>query len=142
MNDFEGAMDDDFNTPEAVASLFSFSSKVNKYLQDHSNPNPEVCRFALDALKKTGYVLTLFQEEYVEESEETVDALKEVFAEYVDDDCVPDSLDDLLDSLLKKREEARQNKEWDVADSIRDEIECLGFEIQDTNDGPVWRKRK
>lgn len=139
---FEDAMDDDFNTPEAVASLFSFSSKVNKYLQDHPNPNSEVCRYALDALKKTGYVLTLFQEEYVEDSKETIDAVKEIFAKYVDDECVPDSLDELLDGLLEKREDARKSKQWDVADNIRDEIECLGFEVQDTNDGPVWRKRK
>jgi cysteinyl-tRNA synthetase len=87
-------------------------------------------------------VLTLFQEEYVEESKETVDAVKEIFAKYVDEECVPDSLDELLDGLLEKREDARKNKQWDVADNIRDEIECLGFEVQDTSDGPVWRKRK
>jgi len=142
MASFEEAMDDDFNTPEAVASLFSFSSKVNRYLQDHSNPNPEVCRYALDMLKKAGYVLTLFQEEYVEESKETIEAVKEVYKSFVSSDCVPDSLDDLLAELLKRREQARKEKKWDVADTIRDEIECLGFEIQDTSDGPVWRKRK
>lgn len=139
---FETAMDDDFNTPEAIASMFSFSSQVNRYLQEHSNPNPEVCRYALDALKQTGYVLTLFQEEYVEESEEIVEELKEVYVHYIGKEAVPDSLDELLNDLLEKRERARQEKKWDVADSIRDDIECLGFEIQDTSEGPVWRKRK
>ena len=138
---FTFAMDDDFNTPEAVAALFSFSSHVNRFLQDYPRPDPSVCRFALDSLKKAGYVLTLFQEEYAEESEEIVDLLKELYCKYVGEK-VPDSLDDLLDGLLMKREQARENKEYDVADSIRDEIECLGFEIQDTAEGPVWRKRK
>jgi cysteinyl-tRNA synthetase len=110
-------------------------------LQDYPRPDPSVCRFALDSLKKAGYVLTLFQEEYAEESEEIVDLLKELYCKYVGEK-VPDSLDDLLDGLLIKREQARENKEYDVADSIRDEIECLGFEIQDTAEGPVWRKRK
>lgn len=142
MSCFEEAMDDDFNTPEAIACLFSFSSQVNRFLQDHPTPNPEVCRYALDMLKKAGYVLTLFQEEYVEESKETVDAVKDVYKKYISDDSVPNSLDDLLTELLDRREHARKEKKWDVADSIRDEIECLGFEIQDTSDGPVWRKRK
>lgn len=142
LTSFENAMDDDFNTPEAIACLFSFSSHVNRFLQDHSTPHPDVARYTLDALKKTGYVLTLFQEEYAEDTEETMDGVKEVFSKYVPDRRVPDSLDELLTVLLEARENARKDKKWDVADGIRDEIECLGFEIQDTSDGPVWRKRK
>jgi cysteinyl-tRNA synthetase len=139
---FEKAMDDDFNTPEALASLYSYSSQVNRYLQDHSNPNPEVCRYALDVLKQCGYVLTLFQDEVEEDDEEIVDSLKTIYQEYVKDESAPDCLDDLLTGLLKQREQARKEKQWNVADDIRDKIECLGFEIQDTNEGPVWRKRK
>ena len=139
---FEKAMDDDFNTPEALASLYSYSSQVNRYLQDHPNPNPEVCRYALDVLKQCGYVLTLFQDEVEEDDEEIVDSLRTIYQEYVKDESAPDCLDDLLTGLLKQREQARKEKQWNVADDIRDKIECLGFEIQDTNEGPVWRKRK
>ncbi|MDG6219623.1 MAG: hypothetical protein QCI00_09320, partial [Candidatus Thermoplasmatota archaeon] len=141
MCSFEEAMDDDFNTPEAIAVLFSFSSQVNRYLQQHPLPSPEVSRFALDSLKKAGYVLTLFQQECGKASEETIGALKKIFAKFVSDECIPDSVDDLLSMLLNHREKARGMKQWDVADGIRDELECLGFEIQDTTDGPVWRKR-
>ena len=68
--------------------------------------------------------------------------MKTIYQEYVKDESSPDCLDDLLTGLLKQREQARKEKQWNVADDIRDKIECLGFEIQDTNEGPVWRKRK
>lgn len=141
MCSYEEAMDDDFNTPEAIAVLFSFSSQVNRYLQQHPLPSHEVSRFALDSLKKAGIVLTLFQQECDEASEKTINALKTVFAKFVSDECIPDSVDELLSMLLKHREKARGMKQWDVADGIRNELECLGFEIQDTTDGPIWRKR-
>lgn len=141
MHSFKDAMDDDFNTPEAIAVFFSFSSQVNRHLENHSNPGAKVCRYALDCLKKAGYVLTLFQEDYNEEKKETVDAVKEVFAKYVCEDSIPDSVDDMLSRLLAHRQKAREKKQWDVADGIRDELECLGFEIQDTADGSVWRKK-
>lgn len=139
---FESAMDDDLNTPEAIAGMFSFSSQVNRFLQDHPNPNPKVARFALDALKHCGYVLTLFQDEVEEDDEEIIDSLKIIYQQYIKNEPVPECLDDLLTGLLNQREQARKEKQWNVADDIRDNIECLGFEIQDTNDGPVWRKRK
>jgi cysteinyl-tRNA synthetase len=141
MHSFKDAMDDDFNTPEAIAVFFSFSSQVNRHLENHSNPGAKVCRYALDCLKKAGYVLTLFQDDYNEEKKEIIDAVKEVFAKYVSEESVPDSVDDMLSLLLAHRQKAREKKQWGVADGIRDELECLGFEIQDTADGPVWRKK-
>ena len=47
----------------------------------------------------------------------------------------------LINALLEKREEARMNKDWKTADLIRNDLEMVGFEIQDTSEGPVWRKK-
>jgi cysteinyl-tRNA synthetase len=50
-------------------------------------------------------------------------------------------MEKLLQALLDTREEARKQKDWATADRIRKNLEHLGFEIQDTVTGPVWRKK-
>jgi cysteinyl-tRNA synthetase len=45
-----------------------------------------------------------------------------------------------IDKLIKDREEARRNKDWDLADTVRDELAQKGFEIVDTPKGPVWKE--
>ena len=51
------------------------------------------------------------------------------------------TIEELMDILLEAREKARSKKDWNTADNIRDKLEELGFEIQDTDSGPVWRKK-
>ena len=51
------------------------------------------------------------------------------------------NIENLLDLLLVIRENARKKKDWSTADNIRKELDEIGFEIQDTSDGPVWRKK-
>ena len=45
-----------------------------------------------------------------------------------------------ITSLLAKREEARQSKDWEAADRFRDEISKLGFSIEDSKDGPIVKR--
>ena len=52
----------------------------------------------------------------------------------------PNSIEELLRHLLDAREDARKRKDYGTADAIRKGLEALGFEIQDTSHGPVWRK--
>ena len=47
----------------------------------------------------------------------------------------------MVKALLDVREKARRVKDWNTADNIRKELEDIGFEIQDTDKGPVWRKK-
>ena len=51
------------------------------------------------------------------------------------------SVEELLKAILNAREKARKGKDWKTADKIRKELEDIGFEIQDTETGPVWRKK-
>jgi len=44
-----------------------------------------------------------------------------------------------IDRLIKDREEARKNKDWERADTVRNELAQKGFEIVDTPKGPVWK---
>jgi cysteinyl-tRNA synthetase len=48
--------------------------------------------------------------------------------------------DEKVKELLKKREEARRDKNWGSADRIRQELKEMGIEVIDTRDGTVWRK--
>jgi cysteinyl-tRNA synthetase len=138
---FIAAMDDDFNTPGAVATLFEFVSDTNRFLEEHPNVSPSIVQTALDTLTALGQILTLFQEEDKKENtEHIVTALQELLNTYRPDMTVCNDLTTLLDTLLAIREEARKTKQWVVADTIRKELCCLGFEIQDTADGAKWRK--
>jgi cysteinyl-tRNA synthetase len=51
------------------------------------------------------------------------------------------TVDTVMDALLLAREDARKRKDWNTADRIRNRLGMLGFEIQDTDRGPVWRKK-
>jgi len=140
--DFEQAMDDDFNTPKAFAALFEFVNKTNKFLEDSSSPSSELCASALSLMNKIGNVLTLFQLKITRttqddtQKEQQLDGLLQKYTI-----TVQGSLDDLLRALLQAREDARKRKDWKTADGIRKDLEAIGFEIQDTAEGPVWRKR-
>jgi cysteinyl-tRNA synthetase len=146
IQDFETAMDDDFNTPQAIAVLFEFVNKTNRFLQQNPQPNNNLCTHALETLTKLGGVLTLFQQKMstVVEADET--ALKVQLQTVLSHhgktiDVAKKTTGELLDMLLTVREEARNNKNWNTADAIRNALEKLGVEIQDTQDGPVWRKK-
>jgi len=142
-SNFETAMDDDFNTPQAAGVIFEFVNSSNKYFEKNSEPNPVLCRLALDALEELGNILTLFQPKLVETTKKDDDVLKqlEIIAKKFVTNVKGKTIEELMDLLLEARESARGKKDWKTADDIRDELAKLGFEIQDTDSGPVWRKK-
>jgi cysteinyl-tRNA synthetase len=142
-NQFEHAMDDDFNAPQAIAAIFDFVNKTNKFFEEYSSPSPSICRYARETFVKLGTILTLFQPPLVQTGEEeagSVEKLGKLLSQYVEAVAETD-LQKLMGMILRVREEARWRKDWATADSIRKELEALGFEIQDTAEGPVWRKK-
>ncbi len=141
--EFEAAMDDDFNTPKAFASLFEFVNKTNRFFEQHPKPNPELCHLALDIYLKTGSVLTLFQAQthtMIQNDSEVTSLLQKLLQTYGKTLDTP-TIDALLQSLLDARQDARKKKDYKTADDIRKNLESLGFEIQDTAHGSVWRKK-
>jgi cysteinyl-tRNA synthetase len=141
--EFEQAMDDDFNTPKAFASLFEFINKSNKFFEQQPRPNPELCKRALDVYLKIGMVLTLFQPKtniQTKEEPDITNKLQTLLHSYGKTVQIP-TVDELIKALLFIREDARKQKDWKTADRIRNNIEELGFEIQDTTKGAVWRRK-
>ena len=142
--DFEQAMDDDFNTPMAVSAIFDFINKTNKYFEENPNPNKILCGYALFRLTKLGQILTLFQPSLIEKKEVDDKILYEKLSSIIekyDKTAKAENIDKLLKLLLELREKARKNKDYKTSDNIRCDLDELGFEIQDTANGPVWRKK-
>ena len=139
-SDFEKVMDDDFNTPEAVAVLFEFVNSSNKYLQDQLNPDKALCKYAYDELIKLGEVLTLFQEDKKDYDNDVLDKIHQLLSKH-EKNAKKTNVSDMMQRILDIRQNARKDKKWDIADSIRSDVESLGFEIQDTEKGAVWRKK-
>ncbi len=135
------AMDDDFNTPRAFAQLFEFITDTNKALSEDIL-TPALAAEALNQMMTIGRVLTLFQqtsEDKQKDDEKTLSHLQQMITQFGSQTSV-DSVEQAIAILLDLREQARQEKNWQTADEIRDQLQQLGFEIQDTDSGPKWRR--
>lgn len=143
VSDFEYAMDDDFNTPKAFAVIYEFINNVNRLINEHPNLPASLHTKALDQLHKLGLVLTLFEEEEdstKKHDDVSIEKLRQLLLKHKSDSSAS-SEEEILDGLLRVRQQARNNKDWATADLIRDGLDSLGYEIQDTSDGAIWRKK-
>ena len=119
---FAAAMDDDFNTPEAIAVLFDLASEINKA---RDVDGQEASRLA-GILKKLAATLGLLEadpESY----------LKSGVGE-ADDDAE-------IDALIAERLQARADKDWGRADEIRDQLNEMGIELEDKGGETTWRRK-
>lgn len=108
---FEKKMEDDFNTPEALAVLFTFIRLVNSSIAENSMDK-----------KSAGLVI-----EFLKEMDEILGILPK------GDSRIPEEIFE----LVQKRETLRQEKSWLEADQIRGEIESRGYSLEDTPYGPL-----
>jgi len=118
---FKQAMDDDFNTPEALAVLFDLANQVNK-LRDEDAEAALQKAATLKALAKVLGLLEADPEHFLQagaaESEDGAD----------------------IEALIEARNQARQDKNWAEADRIRDEIDAMGIVLEDKDGKTVWRR--
>ncbi|WP_407354906.1 cysteine--tRNA ligase [Methanolobus sp. WCC5] len=120
---FIRAMDDDFNTREAIGELFVFSRKVNSIMA-YEKPGKASLENALDFYSEINEVLGIFEDNKSASPEENICELSE---------------DDILE-MIKIRDEARDNKDWKKADAIRDELKEKGIVLEDGKVGVRWRR--
>ncbi len=119
---FELAMNDDFNTPEAIAVLFSLANTLNKLKQENAS---DIGVYANTLKTLAGYLGILQQD--------------------------PDSFLQGRDGYLKENEQiekkinqrtvAKTNKDWLLADQIRDELKAEGILLEDSAKGTTWRRQ-
>ena len=118
---FNKAMDDDFNTPEAIAVLFDLAGQVNRLREE----NMEQALQKAGVLKKLANVLGLL------ESDPEV---------YLQGGATEDDDIEQINSLIQQRLDARANKDWAEADRIRDELHSMNIELEDKDGKTIWRR--
>lgn len=139
---FEDAMDDDFNTPEAIASIFEFVKDSNRYFKEYKQPNKKLCRHALDTLLELGNIITLFQEGEKEDNVSGDDAeFLAMLVKKYGGKSDGKNVEEIMKEILDIRQKARKEKDWRKSDAIRDELAELGFEIQDVGSETKWRRK-
>jgi cysteinyl-tRNA synthetase len=120
---FDEAMDDDFNTVNALAVLFDLVREINKAKSGKQHKQHELA----SVLRHLGGVLGLLQadpDEYLKSAAGQADGLS----------------DSAIDDLIAARLKARADKDWANADRIRDELSAAGIIIEDSSDGTRWRR--
>ncbi|MCP5078960.1 MAG: cysteine--tRNA ligase [Psychromonas sp.] len=118
---FCSAMDDDFNTPEALAVLFELTKELNRVKASETKQASELASM----LVKLANVLGLLHQ----------DAEKFMQGDESDDEVA------VIEALIKQRNDARANKDWPSADDARDKLAALNIVLEDGANGTTWRKQ-
>ncbi|MFH1917171.1 MAG: cysteine--tRNA ligase [Nanoarchaeota archaeon] len=114
-DDFELAMDDDLNMPQALAAIFTFIKDINILIAEGKLDKDNTTDI-LAFLRQINNVLGILEFE-------------------------KEALPKDIETLIQKREEARKNKDFPTADYIRKELEKAGIILDDTPQGVRWKRK-
>lgn len=114
VGNFESAMDDDFNTADAIAAVFDLVKFINTMTDEDSS------------------------KEYLENLFDRLVRLTEVLGIIVDKE--DEILDSDIEALIAERQAARKEKNFARADEIRDELLAKGIVLKDTREGVQWKR--
>ena len=112
---FTEAMDNDFNTPDALGSVFEFIRTANPMVNTNSLDTKSINSVKL-YLEKVNSILGIVTTDKKEIPEE-------------------------IQKMIKEREKFRAEKNYEESDKLRDKIRSLGYEIEDTIYGPIATKQ-
>ncbi len=138
---FIEAMDDDFNTAQAVAALFDLAREINRYDSEGLEAGE-----ARKTMVELGGVLGLsFQER--EETPPDAGALAQNTAIVYHTLGLPTPLvatdaGDIIQNLIDLRQERRKDKKWAEADMVRDKLAESGIILTDTSTRTVWKRKR
>jgi cysteinyl-tRNA synthetase len=110
---FEKAMEDDINTADAVSAMFDMVKFINTEFDEFTSK--ETVKMTLDSYNKLAQVLGILYKE-------------------------DESLSKEAKNLIDKRKKARKDKDYELADKLRDELLDLGIQVEDTREGMKWKK--
>jgi cysteinyl-tRNA synthetase len=119
--DFHAAMQDDFNTPEALATMFELVREINRVRADD-----EAAAASLGALlRQLGGLIGILQSDA---------------ESYLRGGASANDGDAEIDALVTQRNEAKANKDWGTADEIRNKLQEMGIVLEDGPSGTTWRR--
>lgn len=121
VKNFESAMDDDLNTSQAVAVIFDFVREVNTVINETEKIDNQFFMDVKNFLQSTAAsVLGI--------------------VDFDNEDNASSIEKELIELLMRIRFEAKQGKNFQLADKIRDELKALGIVLEDSKDGTVFKK--
>lgn len=115
---FWGALEDDFNTPQAKAALFELISLANEKISQGQLARTQA-KEILNFLKKINEIFLFLN---------------------FDKKAATENIPQEISALIKARENARQIKDWAKADELRKEINQAGWQVEDSQDGQNLKK--
>ena len=121
---FRAAMDDDFNTPEAISVLFDLAHEVNRA----RGQDPDRALALAGTLRALGGILGL------------LGADPDAWLRGESVGGGPD--DEEIEAMIAKRAEARTRRDWAEADRLRDALTAAGVVLEDGARGTVWRRAR
>jgi cysteinyl-tRNA synthetase len=107
-------MDDDFNTADAISVIFDLVREINTNIGTDSSR--EMVKCSLDLIRELGNPLGMLQE------------------------SKRGTIEDEIEKLIEKRQQARKNKDWALSDKIRDDLKAQGIILEDTSQGVRWKR--
>jgi cysteinyl-tRNA synthetase len=127
-DDFYRAMDDDFNTPEAIAALFEIAKEINRNREN----DPRQAAALAGCLRHLGGVLGLLQdapETFLRAATGAGPGVSTALSE------------DEIEALIAARIRAREDRNWAEADRIREDLDAHGIVLEDGASGTRWRRK-
>ena len=119
---FNQAMQDDFNTPEALAAMFELVRAINRTRET----DMQAAAGLAASLRAMGEVLGILQQDP---------------EAYLRGGADSDGLSDAdIDELIAQRQQAKKDRNWAEADRIRDELQAAGIVLEDSPTGTSWRR--
>ena len=106
-------MDDDFNTADAITAIFDLIKDTNTNITIDSSK--ELAQKALELIRELGAPLGMFQK------------------------STKGNLEEEIEALIAKRQQARKDRDFTLADKIRDELKDRGIVLEDTPQGVRWK---
>jgi len=121
---FDEAMEDDFNTALAISQMFALSKEINIYYQAVSDGKAEFDKAGFAQAAKVyedmAGIIGIFEQQEAAENDGLTDKLMNI--------------------IIGLRQDARKEKNWAMADRIRDELKEAGVVLEDTKNGVRWKK--
>lgn len=113
-NKYIEKMDDDFNTADAITAIFDLIKDINTNIT--INSSKELVKEALSLIRELGMPLGILQK------------------------STKGTLEDEIEGLIEQRQKARKDKDFALADKIRDDLKARGIVLEDTPQGVRWKK--
>ena len=120
---FTEAMDDDFNTPNALSVLFELARAVNKAKQENSEQADGLAA----RLRELGAILGILAQQ--------PEAFLQAGSAQIDDNQTAE-----IEALIQQRNQARADKNWAAADQARNKLTEMGIILEDSANGTSWRR--